>query len=267
MNYTDTALTDIPLIREVIFYEETDSTNARAKDLIRAGAEGGTLVAADMQTAGRGRLGRSFSSPSGEGIYMSLILKPELSPDRFSMLTILAAMAIARAFEALYDLKADIKWPNDILVNNKKTVGILTEGVPPDHVIIGIGINVNNREFPDSLVNAGSLLLETGQPQDRGTLLYTVLSGFSELYARFLSSQDLSFITEEYNRRLIHMDKEIFVIPFDRTMDSADPYALSTEGLSPVLCRGIEKSGALMVEDTAGHISFLNSGEVSVRFL
>ena len=265
--YNKADFADIPHINNVILYTETDSTNTRAKELLRKGenTETGTLLLADRQTAGRGRMGRSFSSPAGEGIYMSLILKPELSPEKYHMITLLAAMAISQAFENLYKIKADIKWPNDILVHEKKLVGILTEGVLPDYVILGIGINVNNQSFPEQLTNAGSLLLETGKPQDRSVLVREVLICFYELYDSFLSTGDLAFIKDAYNSKLLHLNKEIYVIPYERTKQIENSYELSTEGLTPVLCLGIEKNGALICKDAAGNLIYVNSGEVSIR--
>ena len=139
--------------RELYFYGETGSTNTDAKRLGEEGAPHGTVVAADMQTAGRGRRGRTWESPAGKDIYFSILLRPEFAPDKAAGLTLVMALAVARAVEEKCGVEAGIKWPNDVVVNGKKICGILTEmTVETDyiqHVVTGVGINVNMDSLPE----------------------------------------------------------------------------------------------------------------------
>ena len=136
---------------ELYYYDSIDSTNTKAKELAEDGHPSGTLVVADQQTAGKGRRGRSWESPTGTGIFMTLMLKPEINPNNASMLTLVAAMATTRAIRRVTGVPAMIKWPNDIVMNGKKVCGILTEMSAQfdyiNHIVIGIGINVHNEDF------------------------------------------------------------------------------------------------------------------------
>ena len=142
-------------IKKIVYYEETDSTNIRARKLAEEGAPDGTLVVTDFQNAGRGRRGRMWVSPSGTGIFMSLILRPDILPSSASMLTLVAALAVYDGIKATTGLETVIKWPNDIVAEGKKLCGILTEmsaeleGI--HYVVTGIGINANMTEFPEEV--------------------------------------------------------------------------------------------------------------------
>ncbi len=140
----------------------------KQKELAEEGHPSGTFVVADQQTAGKGRRGRSWDSLPGTGIYMTLMLKPDINPNHASMLTLVTAMAVANAMHRVTGAEALIKWPNDIVINGKKICGILTEMSAQfdyiNHIVIGIGINVHNESFPEELQDhAGSLLLECGK--------------------------------------------------------------------------------------------------------
>ena len=145
---------------EIYCFDSIDSTNTKAKELAEAGHPSGTLVVADQQTLGRGRRGRSWESPAGTGIFMTLMLKPDINPNNASMLTLVAAMATARAITEVTGEAAQIKWPNDIVMNGKKVVGILTEMSAQfdyiNHIVVGIGINVHNEEFPEEIAMASA---------------------------------------------------------------------------------------------------------------
>ena len=152
--------------KTVHFAKETDSTNSWIKRLAKDGAEHGTLAVAEFQSAGRGRFDRRWEAPEGSSIMMTLLLRPEFSPQYASMLTLVMGMAVAQAAEEL-GFNVSIKWPNDIVINGKKLCGILTEMSTEDnqirYVVVGIGINVNIREFPEEISStATSLLLESG---------------------------------------------------------------------------------------------------------
>ncbi|NLW08254.1 MAG: biotin--[acetyl-CoA-carboxylase] ligase [Firmicutes bacterium] len=174
------------------YYAELPSTNRRARELATGPASPpeGLLVLAEKQTAGRGRLGRSWFSPAGTGIWMTLLLKPAFPPGELPKLTLLAAAAVARAVSAELELTPLIKWPNDLYLDNRKIAGILAEtagkaGAPWEYLLLGIGINVNQTaaDFPGDLQEkAGSLRMSLGAPVDRITLLRRCLAVLEEEY-------------------------------------------------------------------------------------
>lgn len=258
---------DIPIINNVIIHEKTASTNLLAKSYIEGGCVSGTLVLAKEQTAGRGRMDRSFSSPAGDGIYMSLILKPNLPLGLISQITLPVALSIVNAIHDVYNINALIKWPNDILINDKKAVGILTE-LKNNHVIIGIGINVNNKNFPEEISDtATSLYLESGKVIHFYSLIESIFKYFDSYYSRFIIDQNLSSIEAEYNNKLINYNKDIYIIPHKLTTDVSNPMLISTEGLQPYTCKGISSTGELICLDSQGNYHNINSGEVSIRGL
>lgn len=259
----------IPIVNSVILYDEIDSTNNGAKILGNQGAVDGTLVVADMQTAGKGRLGRSFSSPAGEGIYMSLLLRPSVGFASFSQITLLSAYALVKTLEEYPELSPQIKWPNDIVVNGKKVVGILTEAnSEKKYAVLGIGINVNNKNFPDNLQEtATSLFLESGIKYERSALIESFLIYFNQCYQQFLRQGNLAFLQDEYNHYLAGFGQEIYLIPHDQTMQTKNPYLIDTKQLTPYLCMGIDPVGNLICRHEDGTLITVNSGEVSVRGL
>ena len=236
-----------------------------AKDFGKKGCVDGTLVISDCQTAGRGRIGRSFSSPSGEGIYMSLLLKPDIDDSHISEITLLSALAISRALNKNYQIEVNIKWPNDLLINGKKITGILTEKCE-DFIVIGIGINVNNKNFNESISDiATSLYLETGRMYEREALIIYILKEFSNLYYAFLTEQNLKAVIDEYNSNLISYDKDIYIIPYELTGKLKNSYQISDDTLPIHHCMGIAPDGSLICRDSSGKLSQLNSGEISIR--
>ncbi len=269
MIYNKDFMGDHPLVKQLITYDETDSTNVRAKELISQGVGNGTLILADRQTQGRGRMGRSFSSPAGDGIYMSLILTPPLAPEKCSMLTLIAALSACRALDSVSGLHTQIKWPNDIICEGKKLVGILTEYIPVqerDYVVIGVGMNINNREFPAELKKAGSLFSLTGKAYDREVIILHMWTDFCERYNAFLKTGDLSVFRQEYEDRLIHMNREVFLIPTERTAAAGSAEEASLEGLAPVYCTGISANGALVCKNPDGSEFSVSAGEISLRY-
>lgn len=242
---------------ELYFYESTDSTNIRAKDFAEKGSVHGTLVVADEQTMGRGRRGRGWESEKGISIYMSLVLKPDIEPGNASMLTLVAAMAVAEGIEESTGLECQIKWPNDVVIHGKKVCGILTEMSTQidyiNHIVIGIGINVHNEEFPEEIRDiATSLYLETGQKQNRALIIEKVWEAFERYYDIYLKTQDMQGLVEVYHQKLVNLGKEV------RVLDPKEPYEGRALGITP--------RGELMVE-TRGEKRYVASGEVSVRGL
>ena len=241
--------------QEIHYFGSIDSTNIKAKEYAENGAPNGTLVVADQQTAGRGRRGRSWESPKGTNIAMSLVLKPEINPNHASMITLVAAMAVARAIEDVIGEPVQIKWPNDIVLHGKKIVGILTEMSAQfdyiNHIVVGIGMNVNTETFPEELQEtASSLYLETGKKQNRALIIERTMVHWEHYYGEYLKTEDLSSLMKEYNSMLVNMGRQV------RVLDPREPF----EGKA----MGITKTGELIV-DTWESRKLVASGEVSVR--
>lgn len=249
-------LGNLDLIDEVLYYETIDSTNIVAKQLANAGEDRNLLLLAEEQTAGRGRRGRAWSSPKGSGIWMSLLLHPQIAPEHASMITLVSALALVKGIEQAAGIRAQIKWPNDIIVNGKKVCGILTEMNSEldyiHYVVLGMGINANTKEFPEELRSiATSLYMEGGKEVDRAGLVAEVMKQFSSYYHRFLQTEDLSGLREEYEEYLVHKDQMIRII---NGQDSMEGYAL-----------GIGEDGSLTVRLLDETITQIISGEISVR--
>lgn len=240
----------------IYFYEETDTTNNRARELALEGAPEGTLVVAEKQTAGRGRRGKVWESPLGTGIWMSLVLRPQIAPTEASVLTLLCGLATAEAIEAETGLSADIKWPNDILINGKKAVGILTEmdcEMSEVHFVIpGIGINVNTASFPPEIAEiATSLYLECGKTVSRRRLVHKVLERLEEHYETFLWTGSFAAMLEDYRKHCITLGKEVHVL-------GREPFFAEALDITP--------EGELLVRRADnGKEEVVFSGEVSIR--
>ena len=242
--------------KTVHFAREMDSTNLWIKRLAKVGAPEGTLALAEFQSAGRGRLGRSWEVPEGTSVMMSILLRPKFEPQYAPTLTLVMGMAVAKAVKNL-GFDVSIKWPNDVVVSHKKICGILTEmGVRDgkiDYAVIGVGINVNIREFPEEMADkATSLYLESGKEFDRSQIPGLVMEAFEEYYEKFAAACDLSGLKEEYESILANYNQPVRVL-------AKEPY----EGVA----RGITDGGELLVEKTDGTIVAVSAGEVSVRGL
>lgn len=175
--------------RRVHLYDEVRSTQDVLRELAEQGAPEGTLVIAEQQTQGRGRMGRHWVSPSGKGVWMSLLLRPSLPMQRTPQLTLLAAVALSRAVARVVPLEIGIKWPNDLLVDGRKISGILLESAAEDerirYVVAGMGVSVNleTEDFPpEVLEKAISLRMAAGHPVDRTSLIAAALEEFERLY-------------------------------------------------------------------------------------
>ncbi len=242
--------------KHICYFKELDSTNLRAKQEAEGGAAEGTLVVADRQTAGRGRRGRSWSSPAGVNVYFTLILKPDFPPDKAAMTTLVMALAVTEGIFRTCGLEAEIKWPNDVVVNGRKVCGILTEMSVERgrirYVVAGVGVNVGLQEFsPELSATASCLEAECKGPVSRAALVANILKAFEGYYESFCRELDLSAIREKYNRRLVNRDREV------RVLDPKEEF----QGIA----RGINESGELLVELKDGSITEVFAGEVSVR--
>ncbi len=240
----------------VVYYEETDSTNIRAKALAEEGAGHGTLVIADRQNAGKGRRGRGWVSPKGENIYMSILLRPEFEPAKAPMLTLVMAYSVTQALRMREEINAKIKWPNDIVLHKKKICGILTEMSAEidyiNHVVIGVGINTNMDHIEEELADkATSLRIEEGRKIRRAELIAEVMERFEANYERFVIDGNLSGIKEKYNEMLVNQDRDVRVL---EPGNEYDAHAL-----------GINETGELLVRKEDGTVDAVFAGEVSVR--
>ncbi len=240
----------------VVYAEVVDSTNNLAKRLGEEGKSHGTLAIAEEQTAGKGRRGRSWSAPPGLGLWMSLLLRPNLNPSCASMLTLVSGLSVTRAIEEVTGLKVQIKWPNDIVYEGKKICGILTEmsaemeGI--HYVVVGIGINVNIEEFPEELKQkATSLKIICGKKIDRVEIVTAFLKYFESDYSKFLKTEDLELLKTDYEYRLVNLNQKVNIL------DGKKGYIGTAIG--------IEKDGGLLVEKEDKSVIAVTSGEVSVR--
>ena len=244
--------------RNCIFLETVDSTNNYLKRAAEDGAVNGTLAVAEEQTGGKGRRGRSWETPKGTNIAMTILLRPEIRPEHASRLTLLMAMAVVRGIQKETGLQAGIKWPNDVVVDGHKVCGILTEMNTEvdyiNYVVIGTGINVNQTEFPEEIREiAGSLKLSAGHPVARAGLIASIMEELEELYEVFLKTEDLSALKDEYNRNCVTCGHEI------RVLEPGHEYTGMTDGINDL--------GELVVKKADGETVCVYAGEVSVRGL
>lgn len=241
---------------KILYYSETDSTNSRAKEAGERNGVHGTLFVADMQSAGKGRRGRSWVSPHGTSIYMTILLRPEVSPNQAPMLTLVMGLSVAEGIRKVCGVDAAIKWPNDIVVNKKKVCGILTEMATEmeyiNYAVIGVGINVNQQEFPEEIHNvATSLRIATESSYKRSEIIAAVLEMFEENYETFIKTGDLSGLRKAYNDILINQGQDV------KVLEPGNEYEARAEG--------INETGELIVTLPDGSKRNIFAGEVSVR--
>ncbi|MBQ3160810.1 MAG: biotin--[Oscillospiraceae bacterium] len=239
--------------RKIDVFKTIDSTNNFAKSLAQLGAVHGTTVISEVQTQGKGRMGRSFYSPVGMGVYMSVILRPKLSVEHSLLITSCAAVAVAEAVEKTTGLDCKIKWVNDIYVGEKKLCGILTEAAINveqgglDYAIVGIGLNIQNTSFPKNISDiATSLYLETGKSFSRSLIVAEILNS---LEAHLDNITDKGFI-EEYRRRSNLIGKRIEITHNDISAQAE--------------CIGIDEICRLLVRYDNGEEKALMSGTIRI---
>lgn len=240
----------------IFFWESTDSTSLEAERLARKGAPHGTVAVAESQYAGRGRRGRQWVSPAGVNLYFSLLLRENIVPQKASMLTLVMGLSVQQAIKDICGVETKIKWPNDIVLADKKVAGILTEmhleEKEAPYVIIGTGVNVKEQVFaPDLTDKATFLEKETADKVSRRLLLERILACFETNRTLFLKTGDLSLLQETYNRVLVNCGREV------RILDPAGEYTGVAEG--------INKEGELLVRPADGTLRAVYAGEVSVR--
>lgn len=242
--------------RELKFVETVDSTNNYARKLAENDGVHGTLVVAEKQEMGKGRRGKVWSTPKGTSVAMTLILRPELEPQKASMLTLVMGITVAKAINRMLGLDCKIKWPNDVVINGKKICGILTEmsadmdGI--NYLVVGAGINVNLDILPEEIIEiATSLSLETGHPVHRAEVICQCMKTFEEYYGKFMETKDLSLMLDDYNDILINNGKAV------KVMEPGNEYT----GVST----GINELGELQVIKDTGEKVSIFAGEVSVR--
>ncbi len=244
----------------VYLFAEVDSTNTRLKEIAKVGSPAGTVLVADRQTGGRGRLGRSFLSPGGVGVYLSALIRPDCTPSELMHLTCAVAVAMCDAVEAAFGFHPGIKWTNDLVVGNKKLGGILTElGLNPktgrvDYAVLGIGINCGQLEsdFDESIRGmATSARMVLGREADRNRLIAEMVKALENMDRELLVSP--AAMLERYRRDCITLGQYVSILRGDEVRHAQ---ALD-----------LDREGGLIVRYDSGETGTVTSGEVSVRGL
>ena len=240
--------------RTIHCYDAVESTNLLAVELAQQGEPEGTVVLADQQLSGRGRGSRSWHSPAGVGIYCSIVLRPKITVAKAPLITLMAGVSIAKAVARRTGLSPRVKWPNDVLINDKKVAGILLEsrvsGGQIGYSVIGFGINVNNgsADLPEDIrVNASSLLIELKKPVDRSPLVIEIFSELERLYHRF-QREDFPLILEQWRHYSSTLGQRVRIWQKDK----------ATEGMAVDLT----EDGGLLVELAGGQQIVVHAGDV-----
>ncbi len=247
---------DTSVIGTTIYaYKTIDSTNNEAKRQAQLGAPHGSIFVAEQQVSGKGRLGRVWTSPAGEGIAVTILLRPDVSPLHITNITLLTGLAICNAIRSYTSCEAQIKWPNDIIIGSKKVCGILTEMAAEvdriEYVVVGCGINVNNTAFPEELSKkATSLLLESGHKIHRVELLQTILQEFERLLTQY-GTRDDSGMLSDYKKLCVNLKRHIQI-----TRNKKQICGIATD---------ITPNGELRMLCDDGTTIDINSGEVTVQ--
>ena len=241
---------------KLVFFKEIGSTNDEAAIRAGNGAEEGLVLVADLQNAGKGRRGRVWKGEAGLNTAMSCLLRPDIDPDPASAVTLIMALSCRQAIRKVTGLETLIKWPNDIVANGKKLVGILTEMAVKDgridYIVVGTGININQSVFPEEIAGtASSLFLETGERVSRAELTAECVNCFEAYYDIFRRTGSLGDMQDEYNAVCVNNGRQVRVL---------DPLG-SFDGEA----QGINERGSLLVRIPDGTVKEVYAGEVSVR--
>jgi BirA family biotin operon repressor/biotin-[acetyl-CoA-carboxylase] ligase len=243
--------------RDIRVFQETTSTNDVVEKLARDGVAEGVVVFAESQSKGRGRLGRKWLSPAGKGLWFSVLLRPRLTPQEVTRLTVAAATALSRAITAQTGLPTEIKWPNDVLVRGLKTAGILTEMQAETdcvkHVILGMGVNVNltAADFPPALRSlATSLKIQLDRSIDRADLAASILQELNRDYTR-MRQGDFAAVADEWEARCTTLGKIIGLQIGHRTIYGQ--------------AESLDQDGALLLRTQHGLLERIIGGDVTVQ--
>lgn len=239
--------------KNIVHLDTIDSTNVYAKKVAKDN-EHGTLIISEEQTAGKGRLGKSWASNSGEGIWMTMILKPKIKIQNAPFLTLVAGAAAVKALNNL-GIDARIKWPNDITLNSKKICGILTElsaeNESINYIVLGMGINVKTIDFDQELSTKATSILKEGFDIDRENIIIGILENFETIYKEYVDRND--------KREILNLNRKFSAII------GKNVYVIEGNARKLKKCLDINEEGNLLVQDEHGNITEVNSGEVSVR--
>ncbi len=243
--------------RDIRVFEQTTSTNDVIEKLARDGAKEGAVVFAESQTQGRGRMGRTWQSPSRKGLWFSMLLRPNLRPQQATQLTVASAVGLRNALESQTGLKPEIKWPNDILISGKKVAGILTElSAELDrikYVLVGIGVDVNltAHDFNAELrAQATSLRIELGRPVLRVELAASILRELDREYSRVLSGQ-FSAVADEWEKQCSTLGQRLVIQLGDRRLSGR--------------AESLGEDGALLLRTEHGRLERIVGGDITVE--
>jgi BirA family biotin operon repressor/biotin-[acetyl-CoA-carboxylase] ligase len=242
--------------RKVVFLKKTISTNRDAMQLAGEGAGDGTVVIADEQTGGRGRFDRTWLSPAGKNILMSVVLRPRIDLGRVFQLTMIASLGVTHAVKSVTGIEALIKWPNDVYIRGKKVCGILTEistsGVLLSYAVVGIGVNVNaHPELDDPrAVPATSIAREAGKEISRSEIILRLVEEMDRRY-RMLTEGAASSILDDWNRQSLVLGKRVAVSDLEGSIEGT--------------AESVDEEGRLMLRDDDGMLRKITSGDVTLR--
>ncbi|RBP38465.1 biotin--[acetyl-CoA-carboxylase] ligase [Garciella nitratireducens] len=243
---------------KIIHFDSIDSTNEKAKEYALQGEKEGLVITAEEQTKGKGRKGRDWISSKGSGIWMSILLRPDIAPCQAPKFTLLAAVAVAKSIQEETGSLVHIKWPNDIILNKKKVCGILTEMNAEldriNYIVVGIGINVNQQEndFSEEIKNKAISLFEVKKSKiSRQNLTRRILTNLEKYYLNFVKKEDFSSILKEWKELSCNLEKEVKVVLNGKEIQG--------------IAKDITEDGALLIENREGKLIEICYGDVSVR--
>ena len=246
-----------PLKPKILRYDSLPSTNNEAARWANLGAEEGLAVVAEEQTAGRGRLQRTWVSPKGAGLYCSVLLRPQFPQEYWPLITFVAALSVSDALLQVCALKTDIKWPNDLLAGERKICGVLAEVVDTElgrAIVLGMGVNVTQQAFPEELAGVATSVEEaTGQQYERGPILHFLLNALCRWYGLLHEADGNEKIVAEWMSRSSYAEEKLVKV-------------VNGEDTVTGITRGLEPDGALRLETENAGIITIRAGDVqSVR--
>lgn len=244
--------------RKICFFEELPSTNSYLKQKAMEGEAEGVVVVAERQSEGKGRMGRTWYSPPGLGLYCSILLRPEFKVDKAALISIAAGIAVGRTIKKVCGIAAQLKWPNDVLINGKKVSGILSESTSTNKnikfVVVGIGLNTEHKfkDFPpDIRETTTSLAIVTGRRHDKQELLNNILFEFAHLYGYLYYPDNIERLLNEWQSYCCHIGREVI-------LTAAHSKLIGTFG-------GLAPDGSAIVKDASGDKIAVNSMDFSLR--